>query len=104
MFLRGFSCPVVLFSPQLRLLFDYRTFTVCGLPSQDSSSKVPKSCVAIWAFPRSLAATWRIDVSFFSSRYLDVSVHGLFPLFLNGLGKRSLGFSQGGCPIRRSAT
>jgi hypothetical protein len=29
---------------------------------------------AVWALPRSLAATWGIDVSFFSSGYLDVSV------------------------------
>ncbi len=28
----------------------------------------------VWAYPRSLAATWRIDFSFFSSGYLDVSV------------------------------
>ena len=27
-----------------------------------------------WAFPISLAATFRISVDFFSSRYLDVSV------------------------------
>ena len=31
----------------------------------------------VWALPRSLAATYGIDVSFFSSRYLDVSVPGL---------------------------
>ena len=28
----------------------------------------------VWALPRSLAATWRIVLSFFSSGYLDVSV------------------------------
>ncbi len=31
--------------------------------------------LSVWALPRSLAATWRIDVSFSSSGYLDVSVH-----------------------------
>ena len=31
----------------------------------------------VWAPPRSLAATYGIDFSFFSSRYLDVSVPGL---------------------------
>ena len=31
----------------------------------------------VWAPPRSLAATYGIDLSFFSSRYLDVSVPGL---------------------------
>ena len=29
---------------------------------------------AVWAFPRSLAATWGISFDFFSSGYLDVSV------------------------------
>ena len=29
----------------------------------------------VWALSRSLAATWEIDFSFFSSGYLDVSVH-----------------------------
>ena len=29
----------------------------------------------VWALPISLAATFGIDVSFFSSGYLDVSVH-----------------------------
>ena len=29
----------------------------------------------VWAFPRSLATTWGISVDFFSSGYLDVSVH-----------------------------
>ena len=31
--------------------------------------------MAVWALPLSLAATHRIDVSFSSSGYLDVSVH-----------------------------
>ena len=31
--------------------------------------------IPVWALPISLAATLRIDVSFFSSGYLDVSVH-----------------------------
>ena len=33
----------------------------------------------VWADPRSLAATWGITVVLFSSRYLDVSVHGVRP-------------------------
>ena len=32
------------------------------------------ACIAVWALPRSLAATYGIDVSFSSSGYLDVSV------------------------------
>ena len=31
--------------------------------------------ISVWALPRSLAATYGIDVSFSSSGYLDVSVH-----------------------------
>ena len=33
-----------------------------------------RACTAVWAHSRSLAATWEIDLSFFSSAYLDVSV------------------------------
>ena len=33
-----------------------------------------KACSSVWALPISLAATFGIDVSFFSSGYLDVSV------------------------------
>jgi hypothetical protein len=33
----------------------------------------PYTCM-VWALPCSLAATWGIDLSFFSSGYLDVSV------------------------------
>ena len=37
----------------------------------------------VWALPTSLAATTGIDLSFFSSRYLDVSVPlGLSPIWL----------------------
>jgi hypothetical protein len=34
----------------------------------------PGSKLPVWPLPRSLAATWRIDVSFSSCGYLDVSV------------------------------
>ncbi len=34
----------------------------------------PRISSPVWALPRSLAATWGIDYSFFSSGYLDVSV------------------------------
>ena len=35
----------------------------------------PEENLAVWAVPRSLAATEGIDFSFFSTGYLDVSVH-----------------------------
>ena len=40
------------------------------------SDPQPRSAsTPVWPLPRSLAATWRIDVSFSSWGYLDVSVH-----------------------------
>ena len=38
------------------------------------SVRNPDSKLSVWPLSRSLAATWEIDVSFFSSGYLDVSV------------------------------
>ena len=39
------------------------------------SQSIPRNArTPVWALPRSLAATYGIDVSFFSSGYLDVSV------------------------------
>ena len=63
--------------------FVYGAFTLSGWLSQNHST-ILKSHVLrseprhartpVWALPRSLAATCRIDVSFSSSGYLDVSV------------------------------
>ena len=64
--------------------FAYGTVTRSGLLSQNSSARLEESIMrseprsartTVWALPVSLAATPRIDVSFFSSGYLDVSVH-----------------------------
>ena len=66
------------------LSFAYGTVTLSGLLSQNSSARLEESFMrseprgartTVWAFPVSLAATSGIDVSFFSSGYLDVSVH-----------------------------
>ena len=65
-------------------IFAYGTNTLCGPAfnsvllivfvlkekSYNPAGKIP----AVWAVPLSLAATDGIDFSFFSSRYLDVSV------------------------------
>ena len=65
-------------------LFTYGAFTLYGWLSQNHSAKVAESILQsephgartmVWALPRSLAATYGIDVSFSSSGYLDVSVH-----------------------------
>ena len=67
--------------------FDYRTCTFFGrafnrvrlcsfLSSRGPSTPVLRP---VWASPLSLAATWGITVVFFSSGYLDVSVHRVPP-------------------------
>ena len=63
--------------------FGYGALTLSGRSFQDRSpaflrslmQSEPRSARApVWALPRSLAATYGIDVSFSSSGYLDVSV------------------------------
>ena len=64
--------------------FAYGAFTLSGRSFQDRSARIvesrmqsePRSArTPVWALSISLAATLEIDVSFFSSGYLDVSVH-----------------------------
>ena len=64
--------------------FAYGAFTLSGWLSQNHSARTIESIMQsephgartmVWALPRSLAATYGIDVSFSSSGYLDVSVH-----------------------------
>ena len=64
--------------------FAYGAFTLSGWLSQNHSARIIESIMQsephgartmVWALPRSLAATYGIDVSFSSSGYLDVSVH-----------------------------
>ena len=56
----------------------------------------------VWAVPVSLATTQGIEISFCSSRYLDVSVHALTPAapMDSVLGTRAL--PRVGFPIRKS--
>ena len=84
-------------TPNERLGFVYGAFTLCGPAFQPGSThlaartgdrQIPTSrpynpavattavfyTAAVWALPRSLAATKGITVVFSSSRYLDVSV------------------------------
>ena len=71
--------------------FVYGAFTLCGRLSQNLSTRIDRSIMQsephgartmVWALPRSLAATCGIDVSFFSSGYLDVSVHRVPHVYL----------------------
>jgi hypothetical protein len=66
--------------------FAYGAFTLSGWLSQYHSAgffthflqSLPRNARApVWPLPRSLAATCGIDVSFFSSPYLDVSVQAV---------------------------
>ena len=69
-------------------LFAYGTFTLCGGAFQLSSAKsfesimqsaTPKVLLPlVWPLSLSLAATQKIDVSFSSSAYLDVSVQRVY--------------------------
>ena len=83
-FHQGSTCLDVLWILPCQLLFTYGAFTLYGWLSQNHSVKVAESILQsephgartmVWALPRSLAATYGIDVSFSSSGYLDVSVH-----------------------------
>ncbi len=66
------------------LSFVYEAFTLFGRLFQNRSTKLEESImrsiprnarIPVWALSLSLAATHKIDVSFSSSGYLDVSVH-----------------------------
>ena len=78
------SCPAVLWYQLAISHFDYRAVTVSGPAFLRCSSRVRCALCwpatptlrrgLVWPLPSSLAATGGIDVSFFSSGYLDVSV------------------------------
>ena len=64
--------------------FAYGAFTLSGRLSQNLSARIVESFmrseprnarISVWPLSISLAATLKIDVSFSSSGYLDVSVH-----------------------------
>ena len=71
--------------------FAYGAFTLSGRLSQNLSARITESImrseprdarIPVWALPFSLAATHRIDVSFSSSAYLDVSVQRVPSIYL----------------------
>ena len=83
-FPQGFSCPVVLRMPLHAPCLRLRGFhpfqpafpgSSAGFPRARLCGSLPRrACTPVWAPSLSLAATQEIDVSFFSSGYLDVSV------------------------------
>ena len=86
--------------------FAYGAFTLFGWLSQNHSARIIESIMQsephgartmVWALPRSLAATYGIDVSFSSSGYLDVSVHRV-PLHTLWIGVWILEVCSSGFP------
>ena len=84
--------------------FAYGAFTLFGWLSQNHSARIIESIMQsephgartmVWALPRSLAATYGIDVSFSSSGYLDVSVHRVPSVWLWIHHTMAEGFSAG---------
>ena len=73
----------------LQILYTRLSLSLAGLPrpfyylSTTISQSLPRSArTLVWALPRSLAATYGIDVSFSSSPYLDVSVQEVPDIYL----------------------
>ena len=93
--------------------FVYGSFTLFARLFQNCSTillesfvmiRNPDNKLSVWPLSRSLAATWEIDVSFFSWGYLDVSVHPvsfILRYFIHTSGTCTL--LQVGSPIRKSA-
>ena len=86
--------------------FGYGALTLSGRLFQSRSPAVTESLmqseprdarITVWALPRSLAATYGIDVSFSSSGYLDVSVHRV-PFHTLWIGVWIPGVYPGGFP------
>ena len=84
LFPQGFPCLVVLWIPSRLFGFRIRGFhplwlvfpgPFCYPLSSILRSEPRNARIPVWALPRSLAATYGITVVFFSSGYLDVSVH-----------------------------
>ena len=82
-FTRSSTRSVLLWYASRRLFTDvaYGAITLCGRPSQafplsaiQLKAPATPGRIPVWAVPLSLAATDGIDRSFFSCRYLDVSV------------------------------
>ena len=86
--------------------FTYGAVTLSGRLSQNRSanliwsliqSEPRNACTPVWPLSISLAATLKIDVSFSSSGYLDVSVHRV-PFRTLWIGVRMTGVLPAGFP------
>ena len=102
--------------PTLDTLFDYLISSTGILPSSSELSRSlrlskpqvlsvrnPDSKLSVWPLSRSLAATRKIDVSFSSYGYLDVSVPRVtFSVPIDSV-QDTCALPQVGSPIRTSA-
>ena len=114
-FRRNFTCSAVLrIHSGENESFNYRVVTFSDGPFQIASStpffyhsvlsvlQPQEASLLVWALPVSLAATQGIEISFSSSRYLDVSVPWVCLPYPMNSGKDPLRNGRGGFPIRKS--
>ena len=114
-FRRNFTCSAVLrIHSGENESFNYRVVTFSDGPFQIASStpffyhsvlsvlQPQEASLLVWALPVSLAATQGIEISFSSSRYLDVSVPWVCLPYPMNSGKDPLPLRRGGFPIRKS--
>jgi hypothetical protein len=114
-FRRNFTCSAVLrIHSGENESFNYRVVTFSDGPFQIASStpffyhsvlsvlQPQEASLLVWALPVSLAATQGIEISFSSSRYLDVSVPWVCLPYPMNSGKNPLPLRRGGFPIRKS--
>ena len=92
--------------------FVYGSFTLFARLFQNRSTilleslvmiRNPDNKLSVWPPSRSLAATWEIDVSFFSWGYLDVSVHPVSSTCTMYSCRSTYLLQYVGSPIRKSA-
>ena len=106
LFHQGSTCLGVLWIPPCWLSLRIRGFhplrpafpkPFCWNPQSVVRSEPRNARIPVWPPPRSLAATCGIDVSFFSSGYLDVSVRRV-PFRALWIGARMAGVLPAGFP------
>ncbi len=115
-FRRNFTCSAVLrIHSGENESFNYRVVTFSDGPFQIASStpffyhsvlsvlQPQEASLLVWALPVSLAATQGIEISFSSSRYLDVSVPWVCLPYPMNSDKDPLPLRRGGFPIRKSS-
>ena len=114
-FRRNFTCSAVLrIHSGENESFNYRVVTFSDGSFQIASStpffyhsvlsvlQPQEASLLVWALPVSLAATQGIEISFSSSRYLDVSVPWVCLPYPMNSDKDPLPLRRGGFPIRKS--